>query len=145
MDPFSTHIPEWTEPAVHALQFSCPQCQSSPLEAQRVCINRHAPVYSEDYRRKWQEFYQCACGVAWWAWSCDRPPSELASRKLETDAQDLEPSMEELLDLGSLILNLDIPPLVNPVLQEDLQEEGNPEEGNPEEGNPEESNPDRPH
>lgn len=46
------------------------------MEAQAVWINRRAPVYTEDHRRKWQEFYHCSCGTAWWAWSSDRPKPE---------------------------------------------------------------------
>ncbi|MGB3268076.1 MAG: hypothetical protein WBA89_29505, partial [Microcoleus sp.] len=46
-------------------------------DAREVWINRRSPVYSEFQRRKWQEFYRCQCGGVWWAWSSDRPPSEL--------------------------------------------------------------------
>ncbi|AFY77753.1 MAG: hypothetical protein IGR93_14990 [Hydrococcus sp. C42_A2020_068] len=80
MDAFSPTPPGWTETAVHALDFSCPRCRASAIKAQRVWINRRAPVIGEDYRRKWQEFYQCKCGQVWWSWSSDRPPSELANR-----------------------------------------------------------------
>lgn len=79
MEAFSHLPPEWTEKATHAFEFCCPQCKASSLEAQRVWINRRSPVYTEGHRRKWQEFYQCECGVAWWAWSSDRPPSPLKS------------------------------------------------------------------
>jgi len=50
------------------------------MEAQKVWINRRSPVYTENSKRKWQEFYQCQCGSVWWAWSSDRPPSELAQQ-----------------------------------------------------------------
>jgi hypothetical protein len=75
MDPFSFTPPDWTEKATHAIAFCCPRCQALPATAQRVWINRRSPVTGEDQRRKWQEFYQCECGQAWWAWSSDRPPS----------------------------------------------------------------------
>ncbi|HEY9810918.1 MAG TPA: hypothetical protein V6D13_16440 [Halomicronema sp.] len=47
------------------------------MEALQVWINRRSPVYTEDHRRKWQEFYECNCGSSWWAWSNERPPSTL--------------------------------------------------------------------
>ncbi|MBD2455697.1 hypothetical protein H6G80_16605 [Nostoc sp. FACHB-87] len=77
MDAFAPIPPEWTSKAVHAYEFCCPTCRSSSLEALQVWINRRSPVFSEEHRRKWQEFYQCHCGCAWWAWSSDRPPSDL--------------------------------------------------------------------
>lgn len=80
MDAFQPVSPPWTQSAKHALQFCCPQCQAAVTEAQQVWINRYAPVTVENRRRKWQEFYQCQCGQVWWAWSSDRPPSELANR-----------------------------------------------------------------
>lgn len=73
MDPFSAAPPDWIESATHAYEFCCPRCQAPPRQAQGVWINRRAPVISEDYQRKWQEFYQCQCGQSWWAWSRDRP------------------------------------------------------------------------
>ncbi|MEM7556772.1 MAG: hypothetical protein AAF378_22285 [Cyanobacteria bacterium P01_A01_bin.84] len=85
MDAFALTPPEWTDKATHALQFHCPQCQASSLEAEKVWINRRSPVIGlanlPNSRRKlkWQEFYQCECGYAWWAWSSDRPPTELSS------------------------------------------------------------------
>lgn len=75
MEAFSPTPPDWTESAIHASDFCCPACRSDPMTAQRAWINRRAPVYTPDHRRKWQEFYQCECGKAWWAWSSDRPPS----------------------------------------------------------------------
>ncbi|HEY9675128.1 MAG TPA: hypothetical protein V6D11_27050 [Waterburya sp.] len=81
MDAFSPLPPQWTKSATHAVDFCCPKCRSSAREAERVWINRRSPVMTEDYRRKWQEFYQCQCGNAWWAWSSDRPPSDLAQRQ----------------------------------------------------------------
>ncbi|AFY44203.1 hypothetical protein [Nostoc sp. PCC 7107] len=77
MDAFAPIPPEWTSEAVHAYEFCCPTCHSSSREALQVWINRRSPVFSEEHRRKWQEFYKCHCGCAWWAWSSDRPPSDL--------------------------------------------------------------------
>ena len=77
MEAFSPNSPDWTKTAIHALEFCCPNCRSSPIKAKKVWINRYAPVVSDDYRRKWQEFYQCECDKVWWAWNSDRPPSEL--------------------------------------------------------------------
>lgn len=77
MEAFDPIPPTWTEAAVHALLFCCPTCGASSRDAQRVWLNRRSPVYMEDYRRKWQEFYHCSCGCPWWAWSSDRPPSPL--------------------------------------------------------------------
>jgi len=73
MDAFSLTPPDWTEAATHATGFTCPRCGAGSREADRVWLNRRAPVYGSDLRRKWQEFYQCECGSAWWAWSTDRP------------------------------------------------------------------------
>lgn len=81
MDAFAPLPPDWTEPAVHALRFCCPTCGEGPEAAQRVWLNRRSPVLTENYRRKWQEFYQCQCGCAWWAWSDERPPSEFGSSR----------------------------------------------------------------
>ncbi|BBD60453.1 hypothetical protein NIES2109_32500 [Nostoc sp. HK-01] len=78
MDAFAPIPPEWTSEAVHSYEFCCPTCHSSSREALQVWINRRSPVISEEHRRKWQEFYKCHCGCAWWAWSSDRPPSDLA-------------------------------------------------------------------
>jgi len=77
MDAFSPSAPDWTYTASHSFNFSCPACSALPQNALRVWINRYAPVMSEDYRRKWQEFYECECTKVWWAWSTDRPPSPL--------------------------------------------------------------------
>ncbi len=79
MDAFAPDSPDWTDSATHALGFCCPTCRASVLEADRVWINRRSPVLTETYRRKWQEFYQCRCGSVWWAWSDERPPSDLAT------------------------------------------------------------------
>lgn len=76
MDAFSATPPAWTETAVHAIAFCCPRCSKDASLAQRAWINRRAPIITEDYRRKWQEFYQCDCEQVWWAWSSDRPPSQ---------------------------------------------------------------------
>nr|WP_016924897.1 hypothetical protein [Prochlorothrix hollandica] len=107
MDPFSPSAPEWTATAAHAHEFCCPQCRSGPLEAHQVWINRRSPVYTEDYRKKWQEFYRCSCQQAWWAWSSDRPPTELESSKTEADkvleirSRSLEALLYELENLDS--------------------------------------------
>ena len=77
MDAFAPLPPQWTGSAIHARQFCCPTCNASSLDAKDVWINRRSPVYTEEHGRKWQEFYRCACGCAWWAWSTDRPPSDL--------------------------------------------------------------------
>ncbi|MGD1900782.1 MAG: hypothetical protein ACFB9N_00890 [Geitlerinemataceae cyanobacterium] len=73
MDAFSQTPPDWTEAATHAFGFICPCCGASSREAERVWLNRRSPVYGSDSRRKYQEFYHCKCGSAWWAWSTDRP------------------------------------------------------------------------
>jgi len=80
MEAFAPVPPEWTEKATHAQNFCCPTCHATCMEADKVWINRRSPVYTEDYRKKWQEFYYCHCGSAWWAWSTERPPSEFANR-----------------------------------------------------------------
>lgn len=77
MDAFAPIPPDWAQTAVHAHEFCCPTCRSLVLEAQAVWVNRRSPVFTEDHRRKWQEFYQCQCGTVWWAWSNDRPPTTL--------------------------------------------------------------------
>ncbi|MGR3275698.1 hypothetical protein [Acaryochloris marina] len=77
MNAFDPTPPNWTNSATHAHHFYCPSCRATCSEAQAVWINRRAPVITETYLRKWQEFYQCQCGQAWWAWSSDRPPSDL--------------------------------------------------------------------
>lgn len=76
MEAFEPQPPQWTETATHATHFCCPTCRNSSLSATHAWLNRRSPVYTEDHRRKWQEFYQCECGTAWWAWSDQRPPSE---------------------------------------------------------------------
>lgn len=79
MEAFSLKPPQWTENAVHAVGFDCPKCHEKPHKAEKVWINRRSPVMTEDYRRKWQEFYLCECQKAWWAWSSDRPSSEFTA------------------------------------------------------------------
>ncbi|MEG4234485.1 hypothetical protein QUA40_20625 [Microcoleus sp. Pol11C3] len=85
MEAFAPHPPEWTATAVHANEFCCPKCRASCTDAAEVWINRRSPVYTEFNRRKWQEFYRCQCGGVWWAWSNDRPPSELVRRDQSSD------------------------------------------------------------
>jgi hypothetical protein len=78
MEAFDLTPPDWTQSAIHAHPFCCPCCGSGSKAAAKVWINRRSPVYGENHRRKWQEFYQCGeCNTAWWAWSSDRPPSAL--------------------------------------------------------------------
>ncbi|GFE72177.1 hypothetical protein [Chroococcus sp. FPU101] len=77
MDAFSSTPPVWTQTAIHAMKFCCPKCHASASKAKQVWINRRSPVMGEDGGRKWQEFYQCECDQSWWAWSSDRPQSEL--------------------------------------------------------------------
>ncbi len=81
MDAFAPIPPAWTEKAVHAVRFCCPTCQENTDGATNVWLNRRAPVTGYDQRRKWQEFYLCQCDTAWWAWSSDRPPSQLTVTK----------------------------------------------------------------
>lgn len=83
MEAFEPTPPDWTQPAIHTHNFCCPTCRATSKVAQKVWVNRRSPVFTEDYRKKWQEFYQCECGQVWWAWSNDRPPSELANQPRE--------------------------------------------------------------
>jgi hypothetical protein len=83
MEAFDFIPPDWTQAAVHAKEFCCPTCRSPSKVAKSVWVNRRSPVYTEDHRRKWQEFYHCQCGQAWWGWSNDRPPSEIAQQERE--------------------------------------------------------------
>ncbi|WP_072016384.1 hypothetical protein [Neosynechococcus sphagnicola] len=94
MDAFSPVPPDWSHQAVHAWGFCCPACQTGCQEAQRVWINRRSPVYGEDHSRKWQEFYQCRCGCAWWAWSSDRPPTILTSEEESPTASSSPPPLD---------------------------------------------------
>ncbi len=81
MDAFAPIPPEWTNKATHAHDFCCPNCHSSSLEAAKVWLNRRSPVMTEDHSRKWQEFYYCHCGCVWWAWSSDRPPTDISNQQ----------------------------------------------------------------
>ncbi|MBW4568951.1 MAG: hypothetical protein KME31_13285 [Tolypothrix carrinoi HA7290-LM1] len=80
MEAFALIPPEWTNQGIHAHKFCCPKCGASSLEAEKVWINRRSPVLTEQRRRKWQEFYNCNCGCVWWAWSSDRPPTNLSKQ-----------------------------------------------------------------
>jgi hypothetical protein len=80
MEAFSPNPPDWREIATHAEGFCCPKCRASSGEATGVWIDRRSPVYTDNRQRKWQEFYLCQCGAAWWAWSTDRAPNEFADR-----------------------------------------------------------------
>ncbi len=85
MDAFAPLPPSWTHDATHIHDFCCPTCRKTNIEgAQNVWINRRSPVYNTDQKRRYQEFYHCECGTAWWAWSNDRPPSELGDRPPRT-------------------------------------------------------------
>jgi hypothetical protein len=81
MEAFALIPPEWTNQAIHAHKFCCPNCKASSLEAEKVWLNRRSPVITEEHRRKWQEFYYCNCGCVWWAWSTDRPPTDLSNQQ----------------------------------------------------------------
>lgn len=91
MDAFALTAPDWTEKAIHAQAFSCPTCHALTDQAQRVWINRRSPVFTENHRRKWQEFYHCECGTAWWAWSSDRPPTTLKKPDPDPDIDPFPP------------------------------------------------------
>ena len=71
---FNPTPPDWTKTAVHAIPFCCPRCEASAASATKVWINRYSPVMSTDYKRKYQEFYECECGQVWWGWNTDRKP-----------------------------------------------------------------------
>jgi len=81
MEAFEPNPPAWTQSAIHTDNFCCPICRASSKTAQKAWINRRSPVYTEDHRRKWQEFYLCQCERVWWGWSSDRPPSELPKQE----------------------------------------------------------------
>ncbi len=81
MDAFAPTPPDWTQEAIHARTFCCPQCAAPSQKATAVWLNRRSPVYTFDRQRKWQEFYHCECGAPWWAWSSDRPPTAAASEE----------------------------------------------------------------
>ena len=87
-NPFSPTPPDWAEKAAHAVPLCCPTCRASPKEAKAVWLNRRAPVFIEGFtRRKWQEFYHCECGTAWWGWSNEREtPEWLIERNARRDA-----------------------------------------------------------
>jgi hypothetical protein len=80
MEAFSPTPPTWTELATHAQEFCCPSCQAGSTAATAAWINRRSPILLENRKRKWQEFYHCECGTAWWGWSNDRIPNEFADR-----------------------------------------------------------------
>lgn len=80
MDAFSPDSPQWVDASVHAYDFCCPSCRATSRSANNVWLNRRSPVLNHDQRRKWQEFYLCSCGTAWWGWSDERPPSDLVQK-----------------------------------------------------------------
>jgi hypothetical protein len=91
MEAFSLTPPDWTEQAIHAQEFCCPSCRATSTEATTAWINRRSPVLLENRRRKWQEFYHCQCGKAWWGWSNERTPNEFAERASQNnDDNDLD-------------------------------------------------------
>jgi hypothetical protein len=90
MEAFSPTPPNWTELATHAPEFCCPSCHAGSAESTAAWINRRSPVMAENRRRKWQEFYQCNCGKAWWGWSDERTPNEFAERTPRNDDSDLD-------------------------------------------------------
>lgn len=81
MEAFNPNPPNWAGQATHSQNFCCPNCKKLAKDAKSVWLNRRSPVYCENHRPKWQEFYDCECGTPWWAWSSDRPPSEFATRE----------------------------------------------------------------
>jgi hypothetical protein len=85
MEAFSPIPPDWTQPAIHAQEFCCPNCRATSAEASAVWIDRRSPVQLENRRRKWQEFYHCECGKAWWGWSNERTPNEFADRATQNN------------------------------------------------------------
>jgi hypothetical protein len=78
MEAFSPTPPDWREIATHADGFCCPDCHANSTAATAAWIDRRSPVFIENRKRKWQEFYLCQCGKAWWGWSNDRTPNEFA-------------------------------------------------------------------
>ena len=98
MDAFSPVSPAWTDKATHAMSFCCPACQASAKDSLQAWINRYTPVMGEDYRRKWQEFYECQCGKVWWGWSTDRP----ASPYVKSNEPSLQPDDDGLDGSDSL-------------------------------------------
>jgi hypothetical protein len=80
MEAFSPTPPDWREIATHADGFCCPDCHASSTAATAAWIDRRSPVFIENRKRKWQEFYLCQCGKAWWGWSNDRTPNEFVDR-----------------------------------------------------------------
>jgi hypothetical protein len=90
MEAFSPTPPDWRERATHAEGFCCPQCRASSSEATAVWLDRRSPVYIENRKRKWQEFYLCQCDTAWWGWSNEREPNEFADRTPYNEDSDID-------------------------------------------------------
>ena len=80
MEVFSPNPPSWIETATHAHKFCCSSCHANAQAATTAWINRRSPVSGNHRKRKWQEFYLCHCGTAWWGWSDERTPNEFADR-----------------------------------------------------------------
>lgn len=91
LEPFSPEPPAWIQASVHAVPFQCPRCRADARQAVSVWINRRSPVFFENRRRAWQEFYHCECGCAWWGWSCDRPVPDWLKQRQEKLEADLGP------------------------------------------------------
>lgn len=101
MEAFSPIPPDWVESATHALTFCCPSCHQPASVATNVWINRRAPVYTHNHKRKWQEFYKCECGQAWWAWSSDRPPNPWQEQDAtNNESEESSPRLDPLTGLG---------------------------------------------
>ncbi|AFY68673.1 hypothetical protein Pse7367_0362 [Thalassoporum mexicanum PCC 7367] len=92
MEAFDPNSPQWAESATHSNSFRCPTCNNGPDLADAVWINRRSPVYTENHRKKWQEFYHCECGCVWWAWSNERPKTEYSGREPIAEDGGLPPS-----------------------------------------------------
>ncbi|MEA5466702.1 hypothetical protein [Leptothoe sp. PORK10 BA2] len=104
MEAFSSVPPQWTESATHALTFCCPRCGATAAGATAAWINRRAPVYTHNHKRKWQEFYHCECGTAWWGWSSDRPPNpwQVNDPPGEMSLGEASSSLDPLTGLGDV-------------------------------------------
>jgi hypothetical protein len=98
MEAFSPTPPDWREKSTHAKGFCCPSCQASSRTATAAWIDRRSPVFIENRKRKWQEFYLCECGTAWWGWSNERTPNEFAVSEASS-AENRTPNNGEDSDL----------------------------------------------
>ena len=94
MEAFSPTPPDWTKIATHAQGFCCPNCRASSTAATSAWINRRSPIFVENRKRKWQEFYNCECGTAWWGWSDERTPNEFADRIPYNSSEENDPDYD---------------------------------------------------